>query len=190
MQLSLIIQREYFERVRRKSFIITTILMPVIMIAMMAFPALISILSGPENKTIAVVDPSGIVGNALPSQGELSFQRVNMSAEEAKADEKFDGVLVIGDNLVNDDTDASLFTRESVSMTTESAISSELSRIVEQKRLGQYDIENLDQIIAAVQSNVKMQTFTIDDNEDKETSSKFLRRPPPVFGGVFPPDSP
>lgn len=171
MQLSLIIQREYFERVRRKSFIITTILMPVIMIAMMAFPALISIWSGPENKTIAVVDPSGIVGNALPSQGELSFQRVSMSAEEAKADEKFDGVLVIGDNLVNDDTDASLFTRESVSMATESAISSELSRIVEQKRLGQYDIENLDQIIAAVQSNVKMQTFTIGDNEDKETSS-------------------
>ena len=66
MELSLIIQREYFERVRRKSFIITTILMPVIMIAMMAFPAVISILSGPEKKTIAVVDPSGSLGHAWP----------------------------------------------------------------------------------------------------------------------------
>ena len=96
MQLSLIIQREYLERVRRKSFIITTVLMPIIMIGMMVFPALIAIWSGPENKTIAVVDPAGIIGQGLPSEGELSFQPVDMSVEEAKADDKFDGVLVIG----------------------------------------------------------------------------------------------
>lgn len=171
MELSLIIQREYYERVRRKSFIITTILMPIIMIAMMAFPALISILSGPEKKTIAVVDPSGIVGNALPAQGELSFTPVSMSVEEAKADEGFDGVLVIGENLLNDDTDASLYTREAVSLMTEESISGELSRIVEQKRLKRYDIENLDEIIAAVQSHVDMQTFTLGDDGEKESSS-------------------
>lgn len=171
MELSLIIQREYFERVRRKSFIITTILMPVIMIAMMAFPAVISILSGPEKKTIAVVDPSGIVGNALPAHGELSFAPVEMSVEEAKSDNNYDGVLVIGENLVSDDTDVSLYTREAVSLATEESISSELSRIVEQKRLQRYDIENLDQIIAAVQSHVRMQTFTLGDDGEKETSS-------------------
>lgn len=171
MQLSLIIQREYLERVRRKSFIITTILMPIIMIGMMVFPALIAIWSGPENKTIAVVDPAGIIGQGLPSEGELSFQPVDMSVEEAKADDKFDGVLVIGENLINDDTDASLFTREAVSMNTEQSISGELSRIVEQKRLAQYDIADLDRIIAAVQANVRMQTFTMGDDGEKETSS-------------------
>ena len=137
MQLPLIIQREYLERVRRKSFIITTVLMPIIMIGMMVFPALIAIWSGPEKKTIAVVDPAGIIGQGLPAEGELSFQPVDMSVEEAKADDKFDGVLVIGENLINDDTDASLFTREAVSMNTEQSISGELSRIVEQKRLAQ-----------------------------------------------------
>lgn len=171
MQLSLIIQREYLERVRRKSFIITTVLMPIIMIGMMVFPALIAIWSGPEKKTIAVVDPAGIIGQGLPSEGELSFQAVDMSVEEAKADDKFDGVLVIGENLINDDTDASLFTREAVSMNTEQSISGELSRIVEQKRLAQYDIADLDQIIAAVQANVRMQTLTMGDDGEKETSS-------------------
>ena len=76
-----------------------------------------------------------------------------MSVEEAKADNNYDGVLVIGENLVSDDTDVSLYTREAVSLATEESISGELSRIVEQKRLQRYDIENLDQIIAAVQSH-------------------------------------
>ena len=40
--ISIIIQREFNERVRKKSFIITTLLMPVLMIGLMAAPALIS----------------------------------------------------------------------------------------------------------------------------------------------------
>ena len=39
--VSIIIQREFNERVRKKSFIITTILMPVLMIVLMIAPALI-----------------------------------------------------------------------------------------------------------------------------------------------------
>ena len=39
--ISLNIQREFNERVRKKSFIITTILMPVLMLALMVAPALI-----------------------------------------------------------------------------------------------------------------------------------------------------
>ena len=39
--ISIIIQREFNERVRKKSFIITTLLMPLLMVALMAAPALI-----------------------------------------------------------------------------------------------------------------------------------------------------
>lgn len=43
--LYLIIKREYLERVRRKSFIITTLLMPVFLAIMMVLPGLIMIFS-------------------------------------------------------------------------------------------------------------------------------------------------
>ena len=39
--ISIIIQREFNARVRKKSFIITTLLMPVLMLALMVSPALI-----------------------------------------------------------------------------------------------------------------------------------------------------
>ena len=57
--LGLVIGREYFERVKRKSFIISTILVPVLMIALMAAPALFMLLGKSEQKTVQVVDNTG-----------------------------------------------------------------------------------------------------------------------------------
>ena len=48
--IALVIRREFLERVKKKSFIITTILMPVLMLAMMAAPALIMMVSGSEER--------------------------------------------------------------------------------------------------------------------------------------------
>ena len=40
-KIGIIIEREYMERVKKKSFIFTTILMPLLMLGLMALPALI-----------------------------------------------------------------------------------------------------------------------------------------------------
>ena len=52
----LIVRREYRERVRTKSFIITTLLTPIFMIAMMVLPTVMMMLGGDDSKTIAVID--------------------------------------------------------------------------------------------------------------------------------------
>ena len=57
----IIIAREFNERVRKKSFIITTVLMPVLMIALMAAPTLMMIFAKGETKTLLVVDDSGVI---------------------------------------------------------------------------------------------------------------------------------
>ena len=65
-KLLLIIGREYFERVRNKSFIIVTLLMPIIMIAIMAAPTLVMLYGGKsEQKRVMVVDRSGLVVDKL-----------------------------------------------------------------------------------------------------------------------------
>lgn len=58
-KVGIIIAREFNERVRKKSFIITTILMPVLMIGLMIVPALIMNYSRGDTKRIAVIDESG-----------------------------------------------------------------------------------------------------------------------------------
>lgn len=57
-KIGLIISREFTERTRKKSFIITTILTPLLMIALMAAPSLMMVLGKTDAKTVAVIDNS------------------------------------------------------------------------------------------------------------------------------------
>ena len=59
-KIGIIITREFNERVRKKSFIVTTILMPVLMIGLMVAAALIMRYSQGETRHISVIDESGL----------------------------------------------------------------------------------------------------------------------------------
>ena len=72
--IGLIVGREFRERVYKKSFIITTILMPLLMILMGAAPTLIMEFVDGETKKIAVIDESGLVAPKLVWDEELVFE--------------------------------------------------------------------------------------------------------------------
>lgn len=170
--LSIIISREYFERVKRKSFIISTILMPLLMLGMMVAPALIAIMSGPEDKLIAVIDDSGVIATTLQNEGEVKFRPFTGDLAAAKADEDYDAILVIGRDVVSQPQgNVTLYTRGAPSMQTESFISSQLDRSVENLRVKAYDIDNLSQILREIKVDIKMDTFRIDKEEESATSS-------------------
>ena len=170
-QISLVIRREYLERVRRKSFIISTILMPIILIGMMAMPALIAIWSGPEEKTIAVSDASGVIAPALQSTDEVMFITTTEPVDSAKTNDKYDAVLVIGADIVNNTNDVTLYSHDAPSMQTEQFINVQIANIIEQERLAKYNIENLAQIMQDVHANVSLQSFRLGEDEEMATSS-------------------
>ena len=60
-----IISREYLTRVKKKSFLLTTFLVPVFFAAMCILPSVIMFASKDTGKTVAVVDQSGIVMSYL-----------------------------------------------------------------------------------------------------------------------------
>lgn len=163
-KLLLIIGREYFERVRNKSFIIVTLLMPIIMIAIMAAPTLVMLYGGKsEQKRVMVVDRSGLVVDKLYSSPEVEFVDVSeLSKSEAcaqyGAESDAFGVLYIG-SVVDARDSVQLITNSSSSMMLEENISGQISSIVEQEKLLSYNIENLDQILASIETNIKLSTF-------------------------------
>lgn len=170
--LGIIISREYLERVKRKSFIITTILTPIFMLAMMVAPALIAIFSSPEETTIAVIDDSGIIAPTLQNSDEITFRTVTGPLADIKADEDYESILVIGRDVVADpDANVTLYTHSSPSMTTEAFIGSQIESAIESRRIASYNIENLNQIMKDVQVDLTMQTFRLDKDEENATSS-------------------
>ena len=170
-QLSTIITREYLERVKRKSFIISTILMPVFMVLLMALPALIAIFSTPEEKEIAVVDESGVIAKTLQNGDETKFVVTQATLADLTDNEDYYGVLVIGKDIVDNPSAVTLYTHSESSMQLENAIARQIKETVESIRLRRYNIENLSEILAAVNADVKLQTFRIDSDETSETSS-------------------
>ncbi len=168
--LSIIVSREYLERVKRKSFIITTILMPLFMLGLMVVPALIAMVSTPDEQRIAVIDNSGLLAARLQNSSEVSFTAVDSDLDAAKADEQYYGVLEIGRDVVDNPSDVWLYTHGPASMMVEQFISGQLESGIESIRLGRYNIDNLEQILNSVHAKVALSTMRI-DKADEETSS-------------------
>ena len=79
----LIIQREYLTRVRKRLFIITTLLAPLGMGIIVMLPILLSKVSS-EEQSIGVIDRSGIFENKLQDEGAIHFTYLNDTYEYAK----------------------------------------------------------------------------------------------------------
>ncbi len=170
-KIGIVIRREYLERVSKKSFIVSTILMPLLMIGLMIAPTLLTIYNTPEEKTIAVVDNSGIIVPSLKNEESIKFIPSTAPIDSLKANSDIDGILVIGNNILTNNNGASLFTHDASSMMIEQNITKQIEEIIENQRLKNYNIENLDKIINEVNADITLSTYRIDEEKDSTSSS-------------------
>ena len=177
-KIGLIVEREFTERVRKKTFIITTLLMPLFMIAMMVAPTLIMFWGTSSTKTIVVVDnsPNRFVGSQLESGETVEFllldQGINASQARAlysHADQAY-GVLVIGHDILDNPQNLQLILNDASSMSIEESIQRQVQGILRTARLSRYNLENMDQILADANVRVNgIQTLKNNDNQDEES---------------------
>lgn len=159
------------ERVSKKSFIITTILMPILMVALMLAPALIMMMSTSETKTIAVIDDSGAIAPNLKNNEEVRFVTPDQPRDSVMADNSLFGILIIERGILEGNPTARLYTNEASSLSIESGIQSQIESIIETEKLKAYNIENLDKILDDVRTPVTMQTFRNDKGDEESESS-------------------
>ncbi len=170
--LSIIIEREYMSRVRRKSFIITTILMPVLMIAISVAPALVMMFSSPEESNIAVIDDTGRIAGLLEDNDEVRFVAMTEPLDSLRNNADFQSILVIDSKAVdNPDGAITLYTRGTPALMTNSYIEGQLDDAIRDLRLEAYDITNIKQILDEVSVDVSFPTIRIDKEEETETSA-------------------
>ena len=174
--LGIIVRREFMERVGKKSFIVTTLLMPLLMLLMMALPAMIAYFSTPSDKTVAVCDLSGKVMPVLASADtdHLTFVEASLPADSMVNKTDYYGVLSIPADIVDRPSSALLFLHEGGSMETESAIRNLIKEAVRDQRMQAYEIDNLQQILDETNVEVNLQTIRIDETGAEEATSSSL----------------
>jgi ABC-2 type transport system permease protein len=176
-KISVIIKREYVTRVRKKSFIIMTILAPVLMAAIIILPTLIMMNQGGEFKKIAVIeDKSDLFKGIIKNTKEAEFVYLeNTKVEDLKRTFEKDGyygILYISPELVNTPNAIQLISKKQPAIGLLQHIESSLEKEIERQKLLAYKIENLDEIMKNIESKVSVQTINIDDTGAvKETST-------------------
>ena len=84
-KIKLIISREYLTRVKKKSFIVMTILGPILFAAMMVVPTWLASMEDTDVKNIAVIDSSSIFINKIPDTDYIKFKYLeNKSVNEVR----------------------------------------------------------------------------------------------------------
>lgn len=177
-KIGLIARREFNERVKKKSFIFTTVLMPIAFVAMIGLVTWMSMQRSEKVRNIAVVDNSGIIAPKLHDEGGLKFQpsayKSYEEVQKSQGKEELFAILVIGEDVMTNPNNVQFYTYEASTVTIESAISGQISKIIEDEKLKGYDIENLSQIMAEVKTSVDMQTKEITLGGETRDSSSVL----------------
>ena len=175
-KLGIIIQREYLNKVKKKSFLLTTFGVPILFAGMYAVIILIMLKAEGDSKRIAVIDNSGIVMEKLENTKQLTFTQLSETDPEAVKNRlgEYDADILLYISPLDSATKsvtATTYADKPMGMETAEVIENRINDAVEDYRIGSYGIEGLDQILADVHSNVHLTSYTVDE-EGKETISQ------------------
>jgi ABC-2 type transport system permease protein len=178
-RIPIIIAREYLVRVRKRSFIIMSILGPILFAAMMIIPAWLSQLEETDIKKIAVIDSSHVFYKVIPETEYLKFDYLeNVSVNDLKENFKslgYYGILYISHIAVYDPNSVILYSDKQPSLATKMHISKYLEEYIRDQKLKTYNIENLDEILKGVKTTINVKTIKIsEEGEEKESSTGIM----------------
>lgn len=170
-KILIIIKREYLSRVKKKSFIIMTVLGPLLMAALFVVPIYLANISD-QKREIAVIDETGIFSHKFPSDNNVVFEDIYMSYEAAcqKLDDMgYDAVLYIPEQVINNPNIVKMTSRKEMGMLIVGKIESVIEQELEAHRLA---ISGIDKnILKEIKVDVKLNTFTLKEGAEERSNS-------------------
>jgi len=167
---SLIIQREYLTRIRKKSFIIMSVLGPFIFAAYVLIPMYFATMEDREEKTVVVIDDSKLFTNytpqgatcVIPDTEFLKFKVVEgvplETLKQGFDETGYYAVLFIPSNILASESSLIYSTRQP-SIEVNEYIKRSMDNELEHLKLATHEIDNIDQILAEVKTSVNVRTI-------------------------------
>lgn len=170
-----VISREYSTRVKKKSFLVTTFVVPILFAAFIVGITYIMGNTKQRKQDVAVVDQSGIVFSHLENTDRLTFADYSLSDPDSlKADLDAIGkdVLVVISPLdtVSKSVSVSAYSGKPLGVEFTSGLAVKVDKAVEEYRVRQYGIDNLSKIMEEVRSDVKINEYTLGEDGKESVS--------------------
>lgn len=174
-KIKLVAGREFSIRVKKKSFILTTILTPLLFVALSVAPALFMRLDmDSKQDRILVVDNSAVVASNLKSNDQLEYVvSQNNDIEALKADFNnlnVDAIVAISPLDSANNVSVVAYSVKQLNADLSSDISGDIKNLIEQYKLQQYDIENFEAILADINADMSFNNLILgEDGQEKES---------------------
>lgn len=172
--LSIIIKREYWVRVQKRSFILTTLLTPIGIALFYGLIVLMAMYKGDETLKVAVLDQNNIVHATTDSTNNVVFHRENATLEALKtnlAEKGYDGILQIPaiDDPYANRVELNYYSDKRLSIEIESSIENWVENFVEDYKMNilELDSDKLD----ALKTKVRIDPQPIDETTEDKSSS-------------------
>lgn len=185
-KIPIIIRREYLSRVRKRSFIIMTILGPLLMAALMIVPVYVAQMSD-EVKTIAVVDDGGIFYKRFADTENIKFIYLNETKDQAldSLDSRgYYALLFLPDEFLSKPSTGLLYyTKSQPSITVKSYIETTLKKEVEASKL---KLEGIDKdVLDKIKTDISLNVFKTEGKGLEEKSNTEVSTILGLFSGIL-----
>jgi ABC-2 type transport system permease protein len=172
-KILIIINREYFSRVKKKSFLLMTFLVPLLFLGMWAGVMFLSVKDADTITLVNVIDNNGQFMDQLENSNTLKFINATHSPEKAKEQINQEGnknqyLLIIPENI-QEEQKAELYSSSSVSPFTQGQISGQLNTILRGIQLNEAGIDT--EILESIKPNIKISSKEITTEGEKESSA-------------------
>ena len=175
-KILLIISREYLTRVRKKSFLLTTILVPLIIIGFYAAIIAIAVSDDANEERIAVIDKSGLFTDSIPGDEkddglklELVKNETEESFREKYADKGYAGYVYIPDLNLDTPAGIKLHSKASLNIASKNRVERKISKAIETKKLAAANIDRAK--YESIKTDVNIES-TIDSEKGEKKSVK------------------
>ncbi len=174
-KIKLVAGREYSIRVKKKSFIFTTILTPILFAALMIVPSAVMLMGGDDEvRKVVVIDQSGVVAPTLADSELVDYEvKDGVSLDSLKAHFSATGayaIVEISPLDENKNVKITAYSEKQMNMELKSSIKRDVNSAIEAYKLESYDIENLDRILEDVRSDAEFSAYTLSEDGDAKKS--------------------
>lgn len=177
-KLPLIIEREYITRVRKVSFIVMSLLMPVGMLLVMLLPTLIAYVGTTETSRVAVIDRTGRYAQGLDDCKAVAYSLLPPDTDEAGlrdtyAGSGFDAYMVI-DGRPSERDSVRLYSANTLPIEVSSHTEDNLRDALKKEIMNSYPAHSpaLDSLFVSV-GEARAHVTTINLSEDGSESENF-----------------
>ncbi|MBR0123240.1 MAG: ABC transporter permease [Bacteroidales bacterium] len=173
-KIGLIIGREYLTRVKKKTFIIMTILGPILMAAAIIIPSYIAIKSSEKEPatTVGIVDESGFYDDVFVSTDRIEFKYLDSGLAKAKAQAisgEMPYVLYIPEADSGDFPSKAIFYgQENVGEKLKTVVTNIMSNKVKDTKLQQAGIDS--ELLKSIKTNIDVKSYKIDETGNEKRS--------------------